>query len=385
MSAALSSTAHGSPSVPSQTGHPTLIAAREMEILLIKGAKMMANLGSASPGGLDPGEQRQHERVWKEAPVRVRTPAKHDADDAAEVSGSDEEGAIDAHEVNKIVEKFHSLYSPDTPTPRASDAPHAPHAHPSSHPGTRGEAAAAHSVEADDTVHLVVDAADVARGQDGPGGGDSARHKRVQEVQARALKQQQLERQRFLLNLDPGSWQRQADEGYFQQGEDDLMAAAAEEKAVHGVSDRHCELLHALGALLDSRSNVDQTGQRHLISFRSALFLEQSIQARRERASLAAGVDAAEELRMTDSMILKAQSLCNFALDGHITSPHLASPEPHFAFPHLTSPHHTSPCPHVTTLTSLARPNLTCPRLDLPSPHFALTSPDLTWPEQCLT
>ena len=95
--------------------------------------------------------------------------------------------------------------------------------------------------------------------------------------------------------------------------------------------------------------------------------------------------ESAEELRMTDSMILKAQSLCNFALDGRITSPHLASPEPHFTFPHLTSPHHTSPCPHLTTLTSLARPDLTCPRLDLPSPHFALTSPDLAWPEQCLT
>ena len=358
--------------MPSQTGHPTLIAAREMEILLIKGAKMMANLGSASPGGLDPGEQRQHERVWKEAPVRVRTPAKHDADDAAEVSGSDEEGAIDAHEVNKIVEKFHSIYSPDTPTPRASDAPHAPHAHPSSHPGTRGEAAAAHSVEADDTVHLVVDAADVARGQDGPGGGDSARHKRVQEVQARALKQQQLERQRFLLNLDPGSWQRQADEGYFQQGEDDLMAAAAEEKAVHGVSDRHCELLHALGALLDSRSNVDQTGQRHLISFRSALFLEQSIQARRERASLAAGVDAAEELRMTDSMILKAQSLCNFALDGHLTSSHLARTSLHISSSDLTSPHLALPSRHHSHLTRPTQPHLSTPRPSLASlrPHL---------------
>jgi hypothetical protein len=75
--------------------------------------------------------------------------------------------------------------------------------------------------------------------------------------------------------------------------------------------------LHALGALLDRRSYVDETNtQRHMVSFRSALFLEQSIQARRERAAMVDKVEAAEELRMSESIILKAQSLCNYALDG---------------------------------------------------------------------
>ena len=52
------------------------------------------------------------------------------------------------------------------------------------------------------------------------------------------------------------------------------------------------------------------------ISFRSALFLEQSIQARKDRAKTIGTLGPDEELRMSESIILKAQSLCNYALDG---------------------------------------------------------------------
>ena len=48
----------------------------------------------------------------------------------------------------------------------------------------------------------------------------------------------QVERQRYLLNLDPATWEKMAEEGYFQKAEDDLTAAAKEEKAVRGVTDR---------------------------------------------------------------------------------------------------------------------------------------------------
>ena len=34
---------------------------------------------------------------------------------------------------------------------------------------------------------------------------------------------------------------------------------------MRGVTDRYCCLLHALGALLDRRSYVDETGQRHMV------------------------------------------------------------------------------------------------------------------------
>jgi len=49
-------------------------------------------------------------------------------------------------------------------------------------------------------------------------------------MEERAVRQQQVERQRFLLNLDPASWEQMAEEGYFQKAEDDFKAAAAEEK-----------------------------------------------------------------------------------------------------------------------------------------------------------
>ena len=305
-----------------------------MEILLIKGAKFLeSNFG---PGAecLDEGEREQHERVWKTAPVRVRTPAKQD--DELEPSDSEneyDEDDTDAREANKIVEKYKTLYRPeDAPPPSCMASSHL-----SSLPKAMVLPDAAPGGE-NEEVHLFVNSADVAtpRGLadgaklnssnqgrqssegDRHGGEDAVdieRQQRLREMEARAKRQQQIERQRFLLNLDPGSWEKLADDGYFQKGEDDLMAAASEEKSVRGVTDRFCMLLHALGALLDRRSYVDETGQRHLISFRSAIFLEESISARRQRQAQAT-VDPSEQLRMSESILLKAQSLCNYALDG---------------------------------------------------------------------
>lgn len=146
---------------------------------------------------------------------------------------------------------------------------------------------------------------------------DGDRQKRQKEMEERALRQREVERQRFLLNMDPGSWKSLAEEGYFQKGEDDFKAAAEAEKAVRGVSDRYCVLLHSLGALLDQRSSVcDTDHERHMISFRSALFLEESIRARRERAAILGKLEADEELRLSETILLKARGLCDYALDG---------------------------------------------------------------------
>ena len=57
--------------LPERTGHPSLAAAREMEILLIKGAKFIeSNFGAhGSRGSLDVEEVVQHERVSAAAVV----------------------------------------------------------------------------------------------------------------------------------------------------------------------------------------------------------------------------------------------------------------------------------------------------------------------------
>lgn len=53
-----------SPSVPGRTGHPSLVAAREMEILLIKGAKFIeSNFGAPSSRSSVDVEEVEHERV----------------------------------------------------------------------------------------------------------------------------------------------------------------------------------------------------------------------------------------------------------------------------------------------------------------------------------
>ena len=53
-----------SPSVPGGTGHPSLVAAREMEILLIKGAKFIeSNFGAPGRSSVDVEEVVEHERV----------------------------------------------------------------------------------------------------------------------------------------------------------------------------------------------------------------------------------------------------------------------------------------------------------------------------------
>ena len=52
-----------------------------------------------------------------------------------------------------------------------------------------------------------------------PSAADRERQQRLKEMEERALRQQQVERQRFLLNLDPGTWEQMAEEGYFQKAE----------------------------------------------------------------------------------------------------------------------------------------------------------------------
>jgi hypothetical protein len=123
------------PSLPSGAGHPTLAAVSTMEILLIKGAKFVeSNFKPHGMGGdLDAGEQMQHERVrprcdaplfgpcrswsqemayatrlmlvrtrqvWKDAPVRVRRPARREQE--PDISDTEEESDTDAHEADMI-------------------------------------------------------------------------------------------------------------------------------------------------------------------------------------------------------------------------------------------------------------------------------------------
>ncbi len=75
--------------------------------MLIKGAKYIESR-FGSPGfvaGPDVDEVVQHERVWKDAPVRVRTPAS-EGKTVADWSDSDDEDDTDSREATKIVEKY---------------------------------------------------------------------------------------------------------------------------------------------------------------------------------------------------------------------------------------------------------------------------------------
>jgi len=159
------------------------------------------------------------------------------------------------------VEKYKTLFRPDNAAP-VTAALHKP-------AGAKvqdGQAGAAARRGYDDIVHKAADGVmgregaraepdAVASGNGVAGAGDDAlgaadgdRQKRLKAMEERAARQRELERQRFLLSLDPATWEPLAEEGYFQKAEDDFKAAAAEEKAVRGISDRCCLLLHALGA-----------------------------------------------------------------------------------------------------------------------------------------
>ncbi|EKX44763.1 hypothetical protein GUITHDRAFT_139396 [Guillardia theta CCMP2712] len=144
----------------------------------------------------------------------------------------------------------------------------------------------------------------------------------AEQIRLRAEKQLEETRRSFLLNLNPGAWEKMADEGFFQKAEDEeeyekkyeeeyKEEYKEEYEEIRGEKERDAEW--------GGRSYLDETGQRHLQSLQSAEFLwdrrRMSIEAR-QQGGQEYGLTAEDEERLAASLVLRAQSLCNYALDG---------------------------------------------------------------------
>jgi tetratricopeptide (TPR) repeat protein len=126
---------------------------------------------------------------------------------------------------------------------------------------------------------------------------------------------QEKDRLRSLLKVDPACWQGLAEQGYFQKAEDTLLDSSAAELKLIGRTARYAQCMHALGALYDQRSNLDVTGQQQLLSLTSADYALRALQVWDDLVRADPAAPALQE-QQAASLLLRGRSLCNFAIDG---------------------------------------------------------------------
>jgi len=314
-----------------------------MEILLLRGAKNVGSKLMANEDGstcVDEQELGEHDKVWKGGAPRVRTGKSENVADVSDVGkivkqqlslmNFASEGQI-GKSLKAIPEKAtawcNNYLKPVMSQKKTSshegdvhEAVKPEQQHEQTHRSDSHEAQRMSSHGQGEHAGENVAASREEERQDGSAqDSNKAETPEVKEsaeqLRLRAERQLEETRRSFLLNLDPAAWEKMADEGFFQKAEDDMLAAAKMEKSERGTTRRYADLLHALGALYDRRSYLDETGQRHLQSLQSAEFLRMSIEARQE-ASHFPDTTAQDESLLAASLVLRAQSLCNYALDG---------------------------------------------------------------------
>ena len=146
-------------------------------------------------------------------------------------------------------------------------------------------------------------------------GADVADADELKAKRDRLESEQEQEKVRKLLEIDPNCWQSLAEQGYFQKAEDLLMNAVDAELKVMGRTARYAHCLHGLGSLYDQRSNLDVTGQQQQFSLTSADYALRALEVWEELLRADPANRSLDEHRAS-SLLLRGRSLCNYAIDG---------------------------------------------------------------------